>query len=147
MRLTFKFRKCAVTIVSIVLIVGGFLLISQNLRYSWWRQKLGIYPYAGDKKAFSRGKKLYQVRCEGCHDVKMISSLKRYNENHFFIPDYYRIITYGKDAMVGFEDRLSQRERWKIVGYILNSQYQLSKETTKKAKDRSTDEHGSPHNE
>lgn len=73
------------------------------------------------------------MRCEGCHDIKFISDLRRYNESHFLIPDYYRVITDGKGAMIGFEERLSADERWKIVGYILNN-YEPPKAVTKKSK-------------
>ncbi len=121
-------KKYRVTIAGVILIALGAALVYRALPYSWWRQALGAYPFAGQKKAVRQGERLYKIRCAGCHDDKFISVLKRFNDGRFLIPDYYRIVTYGHGAMTGFGDRLTAGERWKIVGYILDGRGRRQKE-------------------
>lgn len=101
--------------------MGSILLILSDIpAISWWQQKLGIYPYSQHEEAKADGRRLFQKWCQNCHDREFFLNLKRFNKQHFFMPDYYQVITYGGDRMPSFKSRLGSSERWKIVNYILS---------------------------
>ena len=109
------------TIMALILMISGALLILSDVpAYSWWQQKLGIYPLAHQKEAISEGKNLFREWCQNCHDKEFLLNLRRYNDQHFLIPDYYQIITFGRKNMPSFKSKLDRSERWKIVNFILN---------------------------
>ncbi|MDP1809536.1 MAG: c-type cytochrome [Actinomycetota bacterium] len=112
------------TVVAVVLIVGGLAASLNAWLYPVWQEN--VYPFARDKKAIAQGAKLYQRECVGCHGANGEFSTRHHPISvHIGMhnpPNYFEVVTKGesKFAMPAFENSLTEEERWKIVSYLFD---------------------------
>lgn len=82
----------------------------------------------------NEGKRLYGIHCSPCHGANLDGNGVLYNGGDGPFParpetllpleanetdgSVFYTISFGKNMMGAFRDRLSERERWLIVGYI-----------------------------
>lgn len=82
----------------------------------------------------TEGKRLYGIHCSPCHGANLDGNGVLYNGGDGPFParpetllpleanetdgSIFYTISFGKNMMGAFRDRLSERERWLIVGYI-----------------------------
>lgn len=91
-----------------------------------------LYPLKTSHQV--EGKRLYTIHCEPCHGAKLDGNGPLYNggdgpfvarptnllplESRITDGTIFYTISFGKNMMGSFRDRLSEHERWLIVGYI-----------------------------
>lgn len=101
-------------------------------------------PYAQlNEKEMQQAKRLYLVHCAICHGDKLDGNGPIYNDGEGPYParpatlaggdkdadpdgEYFHTITYGKNLMGAFGERLSVKERWMIITYIRSEQDKIN---------------------
>ncbi|ACK69335.1 cytochrome c class I [Gloeothece citriformis PCC 7424] len=88
---------------------------------------LGSFPLVGLTEEIGQGEQLFQTYCVGCHPNgnniirrgKTLKSqaLKRYKMDS--LEAITNLVTYGKNNMSAFQDRLSQPEIESVARYVL----------------------------
>lgn len=114
------------------LVFGGQFAFSQK---SDWKAPLSAdalkNPFEGNVKAIDEGKRIYEQMCVLCHGVKgngngeagltlekkpanfLAFKVKKESDGSIFWK-----ITNGKSPMAGYEELISEDQRWKLVNYI-----------------------------